>query len=579
MNLRPPKELIRNINWRQRLLKEVEAEGEEMQRELWIASSRDIAFWLDAFGWTFANKDYPDNPHRPFVCWKFQEQTLQDINAAIGHHDLALEKSRDMGASWMVLATFAWRIIFHKGQSLKVCSRKVDYVDKSGDPQSLMWKIDYLLKALPIWMQPMGWQGKRINLHIEAPLNGSVIDGESTNDDMARGDRRQAILLDEFAAVNEGHAVLSATRDATNCRIFVSTPQGAMGAYYDQICKMKSEHPDRVKRLHWSIHPLKSIGLYRDEQGKERSPWYDEQCRRAATEWEIAQELDISYVSSGTQAIDQTVVDRLLLRCKNPVARGEMSYGEGAPIEFTANQQGRLLLWIPLAKDKPPRDTDYVIGCDICMGKGGEQSSQSVASVADRRTGLKVAEFKVRDMEPSEFADYVVALAKWFVGRSDEGAFIIWEQNGPGETFSQRIIKHHRYLNIYLRSDPHKVTKKVTNSPGWWSNKDSKRVLLTDYFRALKDGTFTNYSREAVQETVQYVMSGGGYEHCRSSATTDPMAQGENHGDMVVADALANRALREFPTEEQASEAVAPEGSFAWRRRQHANTKPKHSYL
>jgi hypothetical protein len=575
MNLRPPKDLHANIEWRKKLLRAAELEGEELQRELWILCKRDICFWLDAFGWTFANKDHTNNPDRPFICWDYQEQTFADITAAIGRHDLALEKSRDMGASWMVLASFAHRMTFFTGQAFKICSRNEDYVDKKGDPKCLMWKIDYLLRNTPIWLQPPGWTGNRTRLHIEAPTMGSAINGESTTKNMARGDRLQAVLLDEFAAVEEGYPVLAATRDATYCRIFVSTPQGATGAYYDQLMKMKQETPDYVKRLHWSVHPIKSKGLYTDESGKVRSPWYDAECKRAATEWEISQELDINYVASGTQAIDQTVVDRLLMHAKHPLLRGEMAYGGGDEPDFTNTANGRLKLWLTLVKGAPPRDTEYAIGCDIAMGKGGEQSSQSVASVINRKTGLKVAEFCVRDMEPSEFADYVVAMCKWFRGRSGGGAYLIWEQNGPGETFSQRVVKHLHYTNIYLRSDPHKVTKKVSNSPGWWSNKDSKRVLLTEYFRALKDGTFTNWSAAALQETTQYVVDGSGYEHCRSSQTADPMAQGENHGDMVIADALANRALRELPSEETLNSSVAPEGSFAWRQKQHTPTSKR----
>ncbi len=578
MDLKPPKDLIRNINWRRRLLESAEREGEEFRRELWIACKRDVVFFLDAFGWTFANKDWPDNPHRPFICWDFQERTLHDINAAIGHHDLVIEKSRDMGASWMVLATFAWRMTFFQGQSLKVCSRKEDYVDKTGDPQCLFWKIDYLLDHLPFWMQPTGWRGRRVKLHIEAPANASVIDGESTNDDMARGDRRQAILLDEFAAVDKGYPVLSATRDATNCRIFVSTPQGAVGAYYDQLCKMKSENPERVKRLHWTIHPTKSIGLYQDAQGKDRSPWYDEQCRRAATEWEVAQELDIKYVASGTQAIDQTVVDRLLPRCKPPVHRGEVSYGAGVSPDWTSASNGRLKLWIPLVQGKPTSDTDYVVGCDIAMGTGGEQASQSVASISDRRTGLKVGRFSARDMDPTEFAELCVSLCEWFRGRGGEGAFLIWEANGPGGPFGDRVIKHLKYPNIYLRSDPNKITKTITNTPGWWSSTTSKRLLLTEYFRALKDGAFTNYDEEAIQETMQYVMAGGTIEHSRAKATSDPMAQGENHGDIVIADALACRGVREFPSRDDLPVSMAPEGSYAWRQAERRKTVKKRSY-
>ena len=64
-------------------------------------------------------------------------------------------------------------------------------------------------------------------------------------------------MLDEFAAVDQGHRVLSATRDATACRVFNSTHEGTSTAYYDL-----TRGSIKKLRLHWSQHPLKAAGLY-----------------------------------------------------------------------------------------------------------------------------------------------------------------------------------------------------------------------------------------------------------------------------------------------------------------------------
>ena len=52
-------------------------------------------------------------------------------------------------------------------------------------------------------------------------------------------------------------------------------------------------------RLHWSLHPDKAQGLYYDETGKPRSPWYDNEIEaKQMTKAAVARELDISYEMS-----------------------------------------------------------------------------------------------------------------------------------------------------------------------------------------------------------------------------------------------------------------------------------------
>jgi len=52
-------------------------------------------------------------------------------------------------------------------------------------------------------------------------------------------------------------------------------------------------------RLHWSLHPDKNKGLYRDDSGKLRSPWYDKEIEsKQMTAAAVARELDISYEMS-----------------------------------------------------------------------------------------------------------------------------------------------------------------------------------------------------------------------------------------------------------------------------------------
>jgi hypothetical protein len=75
--------------------------------------------------------------------------------------------------------------------------------------------------------------------------------------------------------------------------------------------------------------------------------------------------------------------------------------------------------------------------------------------------------------------------------------------------------------------------QRKTKRPGWWTDKETKKILLADYRNALLSGKFVNRCLEALSECSQYVhLPGGKIEHSRAIATADPTASGENHGDM-----------------------------------------------
>jgi len=282
-----PKGIEANLAYRREILRI--ARGDLGYRSLlWSLCRSDILFYVNTFVWTF-NPKLKGEKVIPFVTYPFQDVVFRELVEAVADHDLVIEKSRDMGASWMCLTVFEWFWHFYDYQTFLMVSRKEDLVDKSGDPKALFYKVDFIHKHLPSWLVP---EINRTNLHLNNEDNGSTIDGESTTGDVGRGDRRTAVLCDEFAMVQDGYKVNRALRDVTDCRIFNSTPAGAAGAFYDHV---NNPHMKKI-RLHWSEHPVKADGLYRDLSGKVRSPYYDLQCLRANNPVEIAMELDIDSV-------------------------------------------------------------------------------------------------------------------------------------------------------------------------------------------------------------------------------------------------------------------------------------------
>ena len=567
-----PKDLEENLEFRRQVL-DLAIRDPDAREELWIACSRDLLFYINVFGWTYDPRK--SNGVLPFITYQFQDDSMSQIRDCILEgRDLVIKKSRDMGASWMLLTVFEWFWHFKDGQSFLLVSRNEDYVDKTGNPKALFWKIDFIHKHLPNWMIP---QITRTKLRLTNDDNGSTIDGESTTGDVARGDRRTAIGLDEFAAfeVDSSYRALASTRDATRCRIFNSTPAGSSNAFYDIA---HSEGFEQLS-LHWALHPEKADGLY-ELGGKMRSPWYDAECKRCAHSQEIAQELDIDFAGSDYQFFEGKMITRLITDLsKPPMKVGDVRIHQESlqVMAFDEAPKGRLRLWFdPGQSGRVPMDGPFAMGVDIATGTG---SSNSVISIGNVTSGEKVAEFVSSRTRPEELGRVAVALARWFSDPNGKGAYIVWEAPGPGRNFGDTVIES-GYRNFYYKEDDAKLKKgSGSRIPGWWPTKDNKRSLYAEYRDALNDGRFLNRSKDALSECREIVYTANGWiQHSKTNSSMDPSGARENHGDRPTADALLNLGLKGRTVKQGTKQTVIPEGSLAFRRSEYENRRKRVDY-
>ncbi len=607
-----PKELGANLRFRAALLEEA-GRNPQFAALLRRMCAEDLLFYVNAFCWTYDPRS--EAKVLPFITYEFQDEAMLALAECVEvGRDAAMPKSRDMGASWMGLTVFEWLWHFRPDLSFLLVSRNEDYVDKRGNPKSLFWKIDFLHKHMPRWLLPTDrWKGDkdpgRKLLHLANADNGSVIDGESTTGDAGRGDRRTAMFIDEHAAfeLNDGFKVLRATRDTTNCRVFNATPQGANNAFYEVVHKTAA----KILRLHWSLHPEKRLGLYttdtksggvelldefrglvevvrkgkdpeavmfpRDypfeldrDDPKPRSPWYDLQCSRCVSPQEVAQELDIDFLGSAYPFFDPKFIRQLKKRyARKPLLRGNLEYDRETlrPKRFVEDPRGLLKLWLPLgAGDRPAKDRGFVVGADISAGTG---ASNSALAVASRETGEKVAVLLTPNMRPHPFAELCVAVAHFF-----NTAFLVWDASGPtGQTFTNLVVAE-GYGNIYYRRNEKKVTRKISDQPGYFLNPQARAVLLEDYRAALAGHRYINRSESGLEECLQFIRRpDGGIEHSASANAQDPSGARTAHGDEVIADALCCLGVFERQIVQKAEGPAVPIGSLAWRKQLRAEAK------
>lgn len=558
-----PKDLLPNLSFRRDLIKQGFSDP-EAAHDLAVMCSRDLLFYINSFVWAYDPREAEGRRVMPFITFTGQDRILEELFCGITEgHDVGVEKSRDMGLTWLCLLAFEHQWHFRDLVSFMLLSRKERLVDATEDPDSLFWRLDFIHKKTPNWLLPTIQRSK---LHMFNVSNGSMMDGEATTGDMTRGGKRTGTLLDEFASVLDGYAALSATRDATRCRVFNSTHKGQGTAHYDIM-----QRPKMVRiTYHWTQSPAKRAGAYlwrevegspeelelvkldpsytyppdfefvKDIPGKVRSPYYDIECDRAAHPMEIAQELDIDTLGSDYQFFDQATLDKIESEVvMPPFSIGDMDFDRLTMqvAGFVDKGRGPMTLWVLtdpngrlLGKD------EYVVGADVSAGTG---ASNSCLSVAKRGTGEKIAEWADPNIPPDRFAQMAVAVAKWA-----NNALLIWEANGPGRIFGDRVVEL-GYENIYLRSREGRLTRKILPIPGWHSTVETKLALLGDYRRVL-GVEFINRSKAAIAECRQYVfLSSGRVEHTRQAHTPDPSGARANHGDRVIADALCWRGMKE----------------------------------
>lgn len=154
-----------------------------------------------------------------------------------------VEKSRDSGATWIASAFAVWLWLFHPGASAGFGSRKEILVDRNGDMSSIFEKIRSIIRHLPSYLKPDGFQEKaHLNyMRILNPENAATIIGEA-GDNIGRGGRTSVYFIDESAFLERPQMVDAALTAATDCRIDISTPN--VGSIFDEWCA-KTTAPDK----------------------------------------------------------------------------------------------------------------------------------------------------------------------------------------------------------------------------------------------------------------------------------------------------------------------------------------------
>lgn len=536
----------------------------------------------------------------PFCTYRFQDDDFLKMLDCLGVRDICVKKSRDQGATWMILALLLWLCLLHDDRKVLLMSWKEDCVDNRGDPDALMPKLDHMINLLPGFLRP---RLDRRSLHIGFLDTRSVITGCSTTAEAGRSGRNTVAFMDEFGffGVGRDRMAYAALQKNTPCRIMVSTAGGTQTAH-SQVMN-KEDWPGLKLWMHWSRHPVQRRGLYRNgprgleildrsyvfpsgyrfvADGRLRSPYYDQEESRSISPHEVLRELDMD--DGGVSGLfDGAILDRLIEKHGRVPDRiiPIRDFLNNRGIRLAGNEEVEARIWVragdaqiwwwyPSDLDSepvdPPADTVYAMGVDISAGNG---SSNSAICIWDAVRRTKVCQAVNNRIQPMQWADLAVALARWFSGSDRLGAYMIWEHEGHGISFGQHVMDLD-YRNIYRQQNEETYGRKMSDRPGWSPTQRNKQEVMDRYRDALYTESAVNPCRMSLDECREFIYDGSGFiRHTLEMAASDNSARRRFHGDVVVADSLAwflvdkHIIIRSKAVDSEAGK--YPYGSYGWR--------------
>jgi hypothetical protein len=179
----------------------------------------------------------------PFRLWPKQREMFQFFDANYHNGSPAVvAKARDVGASFCLMSWLASMCLLHENWNAIVGSSVEAKCDMSGSNQTLMAKARMFLEGLPEELRG-GWTRDNGSAYMRVWMaNGSAITAQAGLT-IGRSDRAACIAIDEHAFVEHADSVDSAITATSDCRLYISTPNGTDNEFF------RKAHTDAIPRL------------------------------------------------------------------------------------------------------------------------------------------------------------------------------------------------------------------------------------------------------------------------------------------------------------------------------------------
>jgi hypothetical protein len=359
-----------------------------------------------------------DKTQEGFVPFRLFPRQKEIISAYEKHRFNIVTKPRQAGVSTTTAAYMSIKVGFADAdnpENILIIANKQELAFE------FLAKIKDFLNQLPRWVWGHEYygnpknEGKSIFLtdskkEIKLP-NGSRVKAVATSKDALRGFTPTFLIMDEAAYIDNGAEVFGAALTALGTggrATLISTPNGMDALYYktyDQARNKKNNFNIVEMKWYEDLRYNKDLSwLKGDDVSKEyeftfasytrmtedgwkpTSSWYEEMCRGMNNDAKmIAQELDVSFIGSGGNVINEEYID---FHEKTNVK----------PPKYTAGLEQEIWVW-----EEPQEGHQYILGVDVSRGDGEDAST---LVVVDFTTMEQVMEYQGK-IQPDLLAQVV----------------------------------------------------------------------------------------------------------------------------------------------------------------------------
>ncbi len=383
-------------------------------------------FAIETFFKTF---DLTQKGMVPFKLFYKQKQIIKSYEK---HNRNIVTKPRQAGVSTTTAAYIAAKCAFGDPENPH---KVLILANKQTLAQEFLKKVKDFLDQIPYWVWGIddleeSYLETDSKGHLKLKSTRCEIRALATSKDALRGFTPTFLVMDEAAFIDNGADVFGAALASlgTGGRIsLISTPNGMDPLYYKtyngakskdnnfNIVEMKWHQDIRYNRglrwlkgedeeivcdtvgrtkLRWEYSgktyettesSIEDYEVMLNDGWKPTSPWYEEMAADMGDPKKIAQELDVSFIGSGGNVVDDEYV----------------SYHENNNVlepEVMSELERSMWIW-----KKPEEGHKYILGCDVSRGDGKDSST---IVILDFENLEQVAEFQAK-IPPDMLAEVV----------------------------------------------------------------------------------------------------------------------------------------------------------------------------
>ena len=481
-----------------------------------------------------------DLTQKGFVPFKLFHKQKEIIKSYEKHNRNIVTKPRQAGVSTTTAAYIAAKIAFgDPNNPWKV----LVLANKQTLAQEFLKKIKDFLDQIPTWVWGIGEGDSYLSIeakgHIKTKDTQCEVKALATSKDALRGYTPTFLIMDEAAFIDNGAEVFGAalTSLGTGGKVtLISTPNGQDALYYKtydgakqgdnnfNIVEMRWHEDIRYNRgLRWlrgenEVIECETVGretlrwvysgktyetnsidiedynVMVNDGWKGSSPWYEEMCRDMnGDKKQIAQELDVSFVSSGGNVIDDEYIE---FQEQNNVKEPK----------YKAEMEKSMWIW-----KEPEEGHKYIMGVDVSRGDGKDSSTIVILDF----DGLEqVAEFKYK-LPPDLLAEIV-----YKYGNLYQAYTVVDITGGMGVSTVMKLLEMgYKYLH-YDDPKSRKLSEKYAKTlykqgdkvPGF--NVGSSRLqMISDMEEHIRENKTIIRSVRLISELKTFVYRNGRPDH------------------------------------------------------------------